>query len=445
MVRLSDKLFDMPDGQTIWFAPAGTPVTAGQLKSAIEKADPSLWKGRRVRIGNLSPVELAGALFFLDGLASHICLPSVGIDGEESAVAHHPDEVTMDGGGIDLSSTPPPFPPGTRDENPTCGDSRSGSSFETSWVLYTSGTTGTPKEILHSLRSLTRTATTAKLQKQFVWGSLYGLRRFAGLQVFLQAWLAGTPLLLASEPMNLDLTLESMLAVNCNALSATPSMWRRIVMHPSFSKLKFERITLGGEIVDQQILDLLRHQFPQARISHIYASTEAGVGFTVRDGLAGFPLDYLDAAGGRLEMKISEDNHLMLRTLDGLGDDVNQWLDSGDVVEVRSNRVHFIGRANGSINVGGNKVMPEEIEAILLELPEIAMAHVGGRKSSMMGNLVEAAVMPSAGVAFDAALKAKIVGHCRSRLEAFKVPVFIVEAKEFAVTDSGKIARVVVQ
>ena len=59
----------------------------------------------------------------------------------------------------------------------------------------------------------------------------------------------------------------------------------------------------------------------------------------------------------------------------------------------------------------------------------------------MLGSLVEAAVMPAHGVTLDAALKKKIMAHCKARLEGFKVPAFVVEAREIKVTASGKLTR----
>ena len=231
----------------------------------------------------------------------------------------------------------------------------------------------------------------------------------------------------------------------CNALSATPSMWRKLMMHPMVDQLAFKQITLGGEIVDQAILNVLTARFPEARITHIYASTEAGVGFAVRDQLSGFPVDYLDNPPLGRHMRVDENGHLWFRSAPSsslaLSDD-GDWIDSGDVVRIVGLRVHFVGRANGSINVGGNKVMPEEVEAVIKELPEIAFVHVRARKNTIMGNLVEAAVSVVPGTVVDVALKKRITTHCLSRLEAFKVPAFIVESADIVLSPSGKLSRV---
>ena len=66
------------------------------------------------------------------------------------------------------------------------------------------------------------------------------------------------------------------------------------MMLKGFEVLELDRITLGGEIATQTTIDNLRRSFKSAKIVHIYASTEAGVGFTVRDERAGFPVEYLE-------------------------------------------------------------------------------------------------------------------------------------------------------
>lgn len=280
---------------------------------------------------------------------------------------------------------------------------------------------------------------------EYVWGSLYSLRRFAGLQVFLQSWICGTTLILNEEGADLTEVLTGYLAQGCNAISATPSMWRKLSMHPLSGELMLKQITLGGEIVDQAVLDMLTKRYPSARITHIYASTEAGVGFAVRDGKPGFPLGYLDSPPSGVAMRVDDHGHLWFCTASDQNSDSNAdstWIDSGDVVEIHENRVLFVGRANGSINVGGNKVMPEEVESIIKELPEVAFVQVRARKSAMLGNLVEATITPASDIKFDAALKKKIITHCRAKLDDFKVPAFIVAAEAIELTASGKISRV---
>jgi acyl-CoA synthetase (AMP-forming)/AMP-acid ligase II len=245
------------------------------------------------------------------------------------------------------------------------------------------------------------------------------------------------PLILLDSHDDVARVIASLREANCSALSATPSMWRKLAMHPDFEHLRLEQVTLGGEIVDEAVLAVLARCFPAARITHIYASTEAGVGFAVHDRRAGFPAEYLTASPFGVRMRIGEDQHLWLAPP---GAD-STWLDSGDIVRVQGERVLFLGRANGSINVGGNKVMPEEVEAVIRELPYITFVEVRGRRSPLLGSLVEAAVQPVSGRNVDREMIAEIIAHCRARLEAFKVPAFVVKLDAVELNASGKLSR----
>lgn len=446
MKCLLDRMLACKASDVLWVAdPVGT-IDIKRLTQALSSIDPSGWQGKRVAIGALPVVDFVSALAFLDGLAQAIVLLPTEDDQStrETRLAQAGIDIVVEGDGFGFAKRL--FQSDASEANPLAQwpVSDRPAAIQTTWLLPTSGTTGTPKLIAHTFATLTRSMTTRRIGDDYTWGSLYSLRRFAGLQVFLQSWMCGTPLILNEESADLNDVLSRFINLECNALSATPSMWRKLAMHPLFDRLALRQITLGGEIVDQDVLDMLAKRFPEARITHIYASTEAGVGFAVRDGRAGFPVEYLLQPPLGVGMRIDEENHLWLGATAGQSSAAgleNEWIDSGDVVEVKAERVRFLGRANGSINVGGNKVMPEEIESVIKELPEVAFVQVRARKSAMLGSLVEAAITPKRGTLMDAAFKKKVIAHCRAHLDSFKVPAFIVAANDIQLTASGKLSR----
>src|SRR6185437_7206832 len=125
------------------------------------------------------------------------------------------------------------------------------------------------------------------------------------------------------------------------------------------------------------------------------------------------------------------------------------FVDTGDMVELRDGRYHFVGRRNGVINVGGLKVNPEEVEAVINRHPQVRMSLVRARKSPITGALVVADVVlrdvrdgGDAGV--DAQLdmlKGEILQLCREALAKHKVPAAIRVVPTLAVAASGKLAR----
>jgi acyl-coenzyme A synthetase/AMP-(fatty) acid ligase len=321
---------------------------------------------------------------------------------------------------------------------------------QTVWTIPTSGTTGTPKLVQHTLESLTRSVKRDSTRgADLVWGQLYEISRFAGLQVLFQALLGGSSLALFGEladPSGLGKTFK---AAGVNALSATPTMWRRLLMAGAIDALDLSIITLGGEATDDFLLNELAAKFPAAKISHIYASTEAGVGFSVTDRKAGFPARYLDeelANGVRL--RVDTDGRLFLRRPqdltsylgEGLASGEDGWIDSGDLVERAGDRYLFIGRANGAINVGGMKVQPSQIEQVILSHPSVAMVVVSARKNPFMGNLVQATVVPRANTD-TSVLKVALTTLCREKLDAYMVPAVWRFVDELPITSAGKIGR----
>lgn len=320
----------------------------------------------------------------------------------------------------------------------------------TQWLLTTSGTTGTPKIVAHTIESLTRTTAKSGAGSQLTWGLLYDPARFAGFQVVLQAMMANAKLIVPSPHLNFEKKIDFLVANGCDALSATPSLWRKILMAKAAKQLHLKQITLGGEIADQRILNSLARQFPSAAIAHIFASTEAGVGFSVKDKKAGFPVSWLDNGVRDVEMRISDQGTLCLKNthlnqnyLGGGGAiaSVDGWIDTGDLVEVDGDRVFFKGRLNGAINIGGNKVIPEDVEARVLEVPGVFQVAVRAKSSSIAGALIEALIVPDPELDNPSGLVKSVKLHCKQVLPSFKVPAFVRLVDELPMGAAGKIKR----
>jgi acyl-CoA synthetase (AMP-forming)/AMP-acid ligase II len=206
-------------------------------------------------------------------------------------------------------------------------------------------------------------------------------------------------------------------------------------------------VRLSGEIVDQAILDHLHRTFPKANLGHAFASTEAGVAFDVRDGREGFPASYIGSPCLKAELRI-ENGTLHIRssrTARGyIGAPLNGhdgFVDTGDLVEQRGDRCYFAGRREGVINVGGQKVYPEEVEAVIAKHPAIQMARVRARKSPVTGSLVTAEVILRPDAPTLADIRNDLMEHCRHHLTAWKVPVSMREVDSITLSPAGKIAR----
>ena len=324
------------------------------------------------------------------------------------------------------------------------------SGIDTDWLISTSGTTGIAKLIKHSLKTLCRTVVHKKTTTAYSWGLLYDPTRFAGIQVILQAMIGGALLVVPDTKDSLFGRVNFLREFGVTAISGTPTMWRRLMMIEQTARLDLLQITLGGEISDRRLINSLIEMFPQANITHIYASTEAGVGFAVHDRKEGFPLPWITQYIEGIRLKISDRSTLMVQTTDRTQSYVNRcekifdktgWHDTGDLVEVVDDRVVFKGRINGSINVGGNKVMPEEVEQHIETLDCVIKSVVKARKSSIVGNLLEASIILESNDNETSEVINAIRKHCAEHLAPHKVPAFVNVVKELPMTASGKLKR----
>jgi len=327
--------------------------------------------------------------------------------------------------------------------------------YQTEWILLTSGTTGRPKMVVHTLASLSGAMRGGRSPGDpAVWSTFYDIRRYGGLQIFLRALLGGGSMVLSSaEESTADFLIRAG-AHGVTHISGTPSHWRRALMSPSVRRITPRYVRLSGEIADQAILDHLRAFFPNAGITHAFASTEAGVAFDVGDGLAGFPASLIGRQNADVEMKV-EDGSLRIRSArtasrylgheDGPLADRDGFVDTGDMLERRGDRYHFVGRRGGIINVGGSKVHPEEVEAVINGHPHVRMSLVRTRKNPITGALVVADVVlreePEAANGRVAELEHEIMQRCRETLARHKVPAAIRFVSALAVTPSGKLVR----
>jgi acyl-CoA synthetase (AMP-forming)/AMP-acid ligase II len=315
--------------------------------------------------------------------------------------------------------------------------------------LMTSGTTGRPKVAAY---------TRARLLDRFVgqtslaalansrWLLTYQPTTFAGLQVLLTAVYARGILVVAESRTAVEL-LNAAQRHAVTHVSGTPTFWRSLLIVAGQGMLPdLRQATLGGEAVDQTTLDRIRIAFPQARITHIYASTEAGVVFSVNDARAGFPAAWLTEGvqGARLRIRNGVLEVRAPRRMTGyIGHGVETpfiedgWLRTSDRVTVDDDRVHFLGRLDSVINVGGSKVDPFSVEAFLLGLDEVAEARVVGVRNQVSGFIVAADIVLRPGCEPGQA-RDRIQAECYNRLPRTHVPRLLRIVDAIRVLESGK-------
>lgn len=300
--------------------------------------------------------------------------------------------------------------------------------------LFTSGTAGLPKRVWQPAVNLARAVKVSPRHAAAVWALAYSPTHVAGIQVFLQALANGCPIV---EVRDLDraAVLAAIERHGVTHLSATPSFHRLLL--PADRALPGVRsVTLGGESADAALIEKLRALFPAARFRNVYASTEAGTLLTAEGDV------FAIAPGLEGRVAVREGTLHVHRSLLGEFDGAapGEWYDTGDTVAIVSEaprRFRIVARARDWINVGGSKVNPHEVEAVLAAHPAVAQARVFGRRNSLLGQVLCAEVVARGAAPAEAALRE----FAEAQLQPFKVPRMIRFVDNVASTRTGKVAR----
>jgi acyl-coenzyme A synthetase/AMP-(fatty) acid ligase len=378
MPPLSRSLWDISaatgDLASRFIADGSTRIALATLTSIGQRKKATLsFSGESVLVYSCEQITAALALIALDGVARRIVLCPPGLDpGHLSHVlataevdaaisesllpaADHAAKIRW------VTCRPDNLAPPSADQE----------RITTEWVLFTSGTTGVPKLVVHTLETLVGPLDRIRtLGNGAVWSTFYDIRRYGGLQILLRALVAGGSMVLSSSQETAGEFLTRVAAERVSHISGTPSHWRLALMTSAAKNISPRYVRMSGEVADQAIIDSLRSFYPQATVAHAFASTEAGLAFDVNDGKAGFPASLVvdQKPGATLQI---ENGSLRIRStrtaLRYLGDsapalmDAEGFVDTGDMIELRGDRYHFAGRREGIINVGGLKVHPEEV------------------------------------------------------------------------------------
>lgn len=303
-------------------------------------------------------------------------------------------------------------------------------------TIFTSGTTGQPKKVVHTVSTLTRSVRCGKQYQGQVWAYAYNPTHMAGLQVFFQGFENMSTLInVFNLPRNEVYRLIDKYSIT--HISATPTFYR-LLLPFEHEYTTVQRVTLGGEKSEFHLYDNIRKIFPCAKINNVYASTEAGSLFAAKGEYFYIPEAIRD------KIRIVDDELLIHSSLLGQSDSFKfdgGYYHSGDLIEwvdVDKGIFKFRSRKNELINVGGYKINPTEVEAILNSIEGIHQSLVYGKSNSVLGNIVCAEIqleINSNITELDVRL------FLREKLQDFKIPRRIKFVESFTLTRTGKLKR----
>lgn len=241
--------------------------------------------------------------------------------------------------------------------------------------LHTSGTTGKPKKIKVNLPESLRNIKKTK-QTKINWLLTYDIKSFAGLQVLLTAIKSDNKIYVTNFRSSINELIKLIASSDINAISATPTFWRIFLNSETARSKDLKLLTLGGEIVEEHLLLKMKKLYPDAKITQIYATTELGKIFSVHDGKAGFPYQYLEEYG----LKIAN-NQLFVKK-------GNIHVPTNDFVDVVESRVFFTGRNSDFIKVAGSKVNINMVEKKIMSFDNVIDAKISFKSSKIVGKIL---------------------------------------------------------
>lgn len=304
-------------------------------------------------------------------------------------------------------------------------------------TIFTSGTTGQPKKVVHHISSLTRAVRLGDKYRGHVWGYAYNPTHMAGLQVFFQAFENEDTFVNVFNNSRAEV-YELIEKYRITHVSATPTFYRLLLpFEKAYESLI--RVTLGGEKSDQHLYDSIKKIFPNAKINNVYASTEAGSLFATRGDVFQIPEKIRD------KFIVDENSELLIhKSLLGSSDGFKfdgDYYHSGDLIEwvnKEEGLFKFKSRKNELINVGGYKVNPGEVENVINAVAGVRQTLVFGKKNSVLGNILVAEVQLEDNVELT---ELEIRKALKESLQDFKIPRKIKFVEAISLTRTGKLKR----
>lgn len=290
-------------------------------------------------------------------------------------------------------------------------------------ILFSTGTTGRPKAILHDMTLFLRRYETPRPTLRTLNFLLFD--HIGGINTLFHT-LFNKGVVIAPESRAIKDILNICNKYQVEVLPTTPTFLRMMLVGgikstdiPPSLKL----ITYGTERMDQPTLDALCALLPTVDFRQTFGMSELGivrVKSKARDSL------FMKIGGEGVETKVEEgilkirSGSRMIGYLNAIPPfDSDGWYDTKDIVEQCGDYIRVTGRLTDVINVGGLKFMASEVERVALQFPDIALVKAIARENPITGQHVELLVQPSSLGGID---KKEFMKFLKQNLQAHMTP-----------------------
>ena len=315
-------------------------------------------------------------------------------------------------------------------------------------ILFSSGSTGAPKAMIHNLDTLVDSYGDKK-QKQINMLVFLMFDHIGGINTMLNI-LSMNATMIIPQNRNADDICKLIEEYKIAVLPSSPTFLNLILINRSYEKYdlsSLRMITYGTETMPEGLLGRLKAVFSKVKFLQTFGTSETGIAATSSKSSSS---TFMKIDDENLEYKIV-DNELWLRSKTQILGYLNRsmesftndgWFKTGDLVELDNEGfIKIIGRNKEIINVGGQKVLPSEVESVLLGMDEIEDCLVYGEQNAITGQSVSCDVVLKHGID-DSGFKILVRKFCKDKLDSFKIPtrVNVVQKTEF--TERFKKSRI---
>jgi long-chain acyl-CoA synthetase len=305
-------------------------------------------------------------------------------------------------------------------------------------VIFSSGSTGSPKAILHDLSAILEKFRKPRQRKTTLTFLLFD--HIGGIDTMLNTFGSGGCVVTVPERTP-ELVAKAIEQQRVHTLPTSPTFLNLFLMSGLWQTHDLSSLSViayGTEPMPESLLKRLHDAFPDVALVQTYGMSELGV---LRSRSRDSQSLWIKFTGAEFQTKVVDGllwvkaESAMLGYLNAPDlFDAEGWLNTQDAVETDGEYLRILGRASDLINVGGQKVYPAEVETVLLQLDNVEDVAVFGKAHPMMGQIVAARFSLKEPEPLDL-FKRRMNAFARERMAKYQIPVFVelAEAKQFGV------------